>query len=685
MGVRGLHGYIESNSDFLKTSFFRESKLVIDGCNLYYLLYFKSHLDQAHGGDYEDFEKIVTLFFKNLRLCDIEPYVVLDGGTDVSDKKFDTLKTRRQDKITKADALSRGHSGDVLPILTTNVFKQILQKLGIPFIQCLAEADWEAAALANEWACPVLSNDSDFYIFGNRGGFLPLNHFQWTEVRLMRKGKKKFIPAKSYHVRNVCTAFNSMNKYNLQLFATILGNDYTKLDKSAFPNFSKFSTRPGGIAQIDGLLVWLSRFPNPKEAIAGLLSPLGKNIKSASIRKSIYQGMAEYRLNPSSIAQFFISGEPQIKLPGPLQNLPDWSLKPLAEGKLASSVIDVLTLQRLMMNIQVEDFGLSSSSETSRPIRQVMYGVLLCTRWKKVGKRSTSSGENQQYYVEEYDRQEITLSSTMVPAVLLTRVVTHLHLDSLWEAPENVRLQVLLDALCVSPVFNSRIIPENLQLAVYVTGFWLNHAQPEPTAEMFWALLIGLVYGHLCREHRTVIEADTVISRFKKLQERTGQKFLDLELAHAYCQWQSCLKDSFNLNQLLNHPVPEPELAWLYRGSLVHTVAQELMKGVEPESLLTGASISVDLYRNLQAAVERELDDDFIVRMRTRAGPRARRVWNDPADEMSKMFKHLMADEDDDDDGDNIFEETCSVRTRHVSRARTEDPRAKKYELVKWC
>lgn len=123
----------------------------------------------------------------------------------------------------------------------------------------------------------------------------------------------------------------------------------------------------------------------------------------------------------------------------------------------------------------------------------------------------------------------------------------------------------------------------------------------------------------------------------------------------------------------------------LYNGSLVHAVAHELMRGIEPESLLTGASLAMELYQNLQAAVERELDDDFIVRMRTRAGLRERRLCNDPADELSQMFKHLMADEEDDDDGDKIYEETCNVRTRHINRAHTEDPRAKKYELVKWC
>ncbi|KAF5891782.1 protein asteroid 1-like, partial [Clarias magur] len=615
MGVQGLQSYIEK-SDFLKSHCFGKSKLIIDGSSLYYYLYFRSSLDQVHGGDYEGFEEIVTLFFRNLRLCSIEPYVVLDGGDDVSGKKLDTNNERRQDRITRAYTVSRGGSGDILPIFVINVFMQILRKLAVPFIQCLGEADWEVAALANEWNCPVLSNDSDFYIYSLESGYLPISHFQWREVR-----QNNFIPTKSYHVHTLCNAFKGLNKHHLPLFATILGNDVTKLDKSVFPNFS---TRPGRKAQIHGLLMWLSRFRSPEEAIAVLLRPLGINSNSASMKDAIHQGMEDYRLGPSSIAQFFMSGTPPIRPPGPLQNLPDWTLKPLAEGKLTPVIIQVLILRRVMMSIQVENFGLNSSSKMSQLIRQVTYGVLLCTGRQKVGDSSTSSGEEQQYNVEEFDRQGINLTSYMVPAVPPRRV-TDLHLDSLWESPENVRLQVLLDALCVSPAFNSLLIPANLQLAVYVTGFWLNRAQPEPTAEMFWALLINLVYGHLCREHRTEKEAGTVILRIKSLQDRKGEKHLDLELAHAYCQWLSCLKCSLTLSQLLNHPVPEPELLWLYNGSLVHAIAHELARGVEPESLLAGASCAVELYRNLQAALKRE----------------------DPADDLSNAFTHLKANEPD--------------------------------------
>lgn len=66
-----------------------------------------------------------------------------------------------------------------------------------------------------------------------------------------------------------------------------------------------------------------------------------------------------------------------------------------------------------------------------------------------------------------------------------------------------MRLQVVLETLGVSPIAESLHVPEGLQLAVYVTCFWLKHAKPEPRAEMFWALLTNLVYGHLCREEQT--------------------------------------------------------------------------------------------------------------------------------------------------------------------------------------
>lgn len=82
MGVQGLTTYVESNRNFLQDVRFRDSRLVIDGCSLYFRLYFNYGFDQQHGGDYDAFACFLNEFLSALEICKIEPYVVLDGGKD---------------------------------------------------------------------------------------------------------------------------------------------------------------------------------------------------------------------------------------------------------------------------------------------------------------------------------------------------------------------------------------------------------------------------------------------------------------------------------------------------------------------------------------------------------------------------------------------------------------------------
>lgn len=588
MGVKGLDGYIESNSEFLKNDRFRQNKLLIDGSCLFFHLYFESDLDRTHGGDYYYFEETVALFFQNLSQCKIQPYVLLDGSGDVTGTKFSRVKQRCEQSIRNAHDLVTDSSKKILPILIKNVFKQVLERLGIKFNQCLAEADKEAAALANKWNCPVLSSDSDFYIFSNQGGFLPIKHFQWRKVD-HQNSDEQFIPVKCFDFKEFCTKLN-VKANLLPLFAIIQGNDYTTLDRRTFPNFSELSAIPEKNGEIDGLFKWLSRFSEPSEAIDVLKCD----------RKAMNKGMEVYSLEPSYLAQFFDTGETQISnLPQPLDELPDWTLEPLVKGKLNSSIIAILTQQKVTLKFQVENFKLTRSSKISQHIRQMMYGILLCrrNRWHVARKQKRSAANNQKKYVEEYDREMTKLTSSNVLAVLPTCLETNEldEFESVWELPRTLRLQVMSEALKVSLVADLSNVPTTLQLAVYVTRFWLKHAIPKPKAELFWALLVCLVYGHLRLSFK----------RINKILTRTP----NLEFAHAYSQWLYCLHDSFNLNQLLNHPVPEPELARLYCGSFVHSVAHELENGSDLKTFVHVPD-AIMLYTTLQDAVEHNLDDE---------------------------------------------------------------------------
>lgn len=82
MGVQGLTTFVEGNRHFFQDVKFRDSRMVIDGCSLYFRLYFNHGLDQQHGGDYDAFASLLTQFLSALATCNIQPYVVLDGGKD---------------------------------------------------------------------------------------------------------------------------------------------------------------------------------------------------------------------------------------------------------------------------------------------------------------------------------------------------------------------------------------------------------------------------------------------------------------------------------------------------------------------------------------------------------------------------------------------------------------------------
>ncbi len=102
---------------------------------------------------------------------------------------------------------------------------------------------------------------------------------------------------------------------------------------------------------------------------------------------------------------------------------------------MSSSIIDALVHQRVSLTIQVEDFKLPCCSETSRPIRQVIYGLLLLGEQQTADKLEsaikTFTGTSK-HYVEEYGRQQSKLSSQKVEAIK-TRVMEGLQLETLWK------------------------------------------------------------------------------------------------------------------------------------------------------------------------------------------------------------------------------------------------------------
>ena len=138
MGVRGLTNYVNLIGSLWTQIELRNTKLVIDGPNLYSVLYMDNDFDRRCGGEYDKFYYIVLSFFDALDSKGVESFVILDGAHDSSNKKLDTFLERAVERIQTADALSKGSraaNNDVflLPLLSNLVFVQALRDRGIKF------------------------------------------------------------------------------------------------------------------------------------------------------------------------------------------------------------------------------------------------------------------------------------------------------------------------------------------------------------------------------------------------------------------------------------------------------------------------------------------------------------------------------------------------------------------------
>ncbi|XP_072268425.1 single-strand DNA endonuclease ASTE1 [Pyxicephalus adspersus] len=619
MGIQGLMSFVSSNRNFLNDIHMRNTKLIIDGNNMYHQLYFDSGLDLVHGGDYDAFTDLLNKFFESLSVCNIQAYVVFDGGCDISDKKLETQKQRIRDKIKKAYSLSTGRSGTVLPFLIRDVCLQVLRKLNVPFVQCFSEADSEIVALANLWNCPVLTFDSDFCIYDIKAGYCPMNAFQWKNICSMKGSHDCYIPARSFLAQRFCNYFNNLNLALLPLFAVLTGNDYISLP-ALETFFSRVHLPIGNIShsgrkhmRIQGLLNWLSGFAEVKEAMEKVMNYLHLKDRE-SVRQLLYSAMEEYNLNNTVNLEQFFHGGLYVSPTAVQLNVPDWVQGALAKGALCPLLSDALILRRVFLHAQVEDFRRLSVHFVTKPIRKVIYALLL-NMYQSSQHELQGSKRPKQISVEEYDRLETNLRRSKVEISLISEDSDEdLRLQNLPQLPLATRLKLLLRTMEVKMTDLKSVAPAH-QLTLSIVCYWIRHTDPKVKLHHFKAVLIGIVYGEIFDTlNNTEYQDDgprVVYEQIKRIKsEGAHHKKLNLEDLHILCQWQCCVKNVLSLNQLLCKPLPEPDITRLYSGSLVYNLVQKLKTSSTTEDIFKPCPPMDTLYRDFVGAVMSAIPPD---------------------------------------------------------------------------
>ncbi|XP_058666400.1 protein asteroid homolog 1 [Ammospiza nelsoni] len=629
MGVQGLTGFVEERGVFFTELRVRDTKLVIDGSSLYHCLCFAPDADFRRGGDYGAFAAAVRDFFGVLRACGVAPFVVLDGGRGAEDRKLPTLRSRAAEQLRAAHGLSRGAGGCLAPLLTREAFVQALGRLGVPFVQCFAEADREIAGLANRWGCPVLSLDSDFFVFDLAGGYCPLSHFQWRSVRVPAAAAPHgcFVPARRFSAERFCGHFGSLSKALLPLFAVMHGNDFVGLEAlEAF--FSKVrlprgcaAGRGGRHLRLQGLLKWLAQFAEPAEAVDNVLKYLKKHQRE-EIRELLCSSMEDYAPSDVNLEDFFQNGSYECEA-ARKADVPQWVLDAFAKGKLAPFVINALILRSTFLRVQVENMQRPSAHGTALPIRQVIYGLLLRVS-HGTEDASPSKQTNELPVVCEFDRCQKTLKKTFVQAASLPPDFCddRFPLDKLMEVPVSCRQMLLLETLGVK-MSSLEPFPSHLQLPVAVTCYWIRYSEPKVKLNQLKTLLLMIVSGELQRitddpdPTDLPAEDDSVAYNefLKWKEEKVQNNDFDLDAAHSFCQWQCCLQMGLYLNQLLGTPLSEPDLSRLYTGTLVHRLYQELKSAPSVENLFLLSPKMAQLYMVLLNTMESVVSPDFFQKM----------------------------------------------------------------------
>ncbi|XP_076755143.1 single-strand DNA endonuclease protein asteroid isoform X2 [Xylocopa sonorina] len=280
MGIPGLTTYVNNRSYlYLKYYELHDTYLVIDGNSIICQLYLNcARCNCVFGGDYDNYAQHVSNFFDDLLKCKVTPLVVIDGGCE--DKKMKTIISRTKEKIRTASFfdISSQLRMKFFPLLLTDVFKDVLREKNIRHVQCLFEADKDIAAAAKILNCPVLSLDSDFYIYGPL--YIPFDTLDDYVVK-SSNGNGYVLRCKIYRVEYLLHSFRGLDQSLLPLAAVLLGNDYVK--RGTFKNFFRHLKLRGASRRkhnrqqfrIESTFVWLSKYTLNK-AIIGVLSRLAK-------------------------------------------------------------------------------------------------------------------------------------------------------------------------------------------------------------------------------------------------------------------------------------------------------------------------------------------------------------------------------------------------------------------------
>lgn len=526
--------------------------LVIDGCSLCYNLY---TFDWINGGQYTDYYHTMVEFFGALRSSSVESIVVIDGYA-YPEEKSDTVNKRIAAKTQevcdqfiesstspkRASSANFASKTDVLPLLAPAVFQEVLCELNITCIMVDGEADKEIAQLANFYSCPVLSNDSDFYMFPLKGGFIHLTMFDWRAHPLT---------AKVYHVDAFLEQFNLAHDSLRFIIPAICGNDFLPSVAGQCRRYLRHIRQvtlciKGKHHPIKSVIDYVSHYDNMEDFVARIKSGsteyLNEDGKDHLIDNCMKAAL-QYDIQ-DVVSLEDIHSETRLSLVSE-QPFPDWLLRQIRGCKYTVGLLMMICEGGLDCPVPIGNPNRGNPLYISLPLRQAIYSLLELHPFVSEGM---------------FDRFK------MVSVQVCTRIIVCekqvITLDMLSDLELRKRKKIIYYFLHSNADLVELLEPK--WRLVIASVIYLSRAARIPIL-MIKILILTFI---LCSRSTTAPNDPLRIYHSVKIRRSFLKTPTWWEGLHCFTQWQCAYGDACDLNMILQLPLQIFSAAHIFNGEM---------------------------------------------------------------------------------------------------------------------
>lgn len=599
MGVKGLTTYVQHDTKSTKPFELHDTDLVIDGSALQYYLYgisSQASRDAKYNGDYVAYADIIMKFFHALKKCKIIPYVIIDGGMDPSEIKLKTILERMRHRLSSLKRVASGFEEHLLPILSSRVFVEVLVDMQVKVIRSIFEADGDVAMVGNILGCPVVSNDSDFYIFDLKNGYIALDSIRFQQIQTFSDGENSFkcILCDRFVHSYFLNPHPGLDPQMLPLLSCIIGNDYIASEtfKHICASGSGGSTsRKEKKKRMERLLAWLAgrSLEEGKKNVIQQISRTSREAAALQLDKALelYSRASESDPCPLNHLNRNECDSNHVSLMPEGSQLSESIIIEHIQAFHDSSLLNLVTTNKVFLDPQSEHFSTASSYSSARKL--IIYYCSMLRPTDESEMEVTVYERTEANIGEDSFRVVTKLDGTLIPSITSVEGLTVVErrnlllkfLDSHEDITSNITSklgELSLDDDSISLVSSF----------VVVLNYTISNSEESVTAESVIALVICLIYYEIIATNKKnkmieCVQKLTMKSLFEKLTKKPSKtSILDTRIVHFNSQFQSVILFFSRINRLLKLPFSEIQVHRFLNGVLYYNLVSELRKKDDP-------------------------------------------------------------------------------------------------------